>query len=223
MRQLFKSKKFRFSQRDSAGKIVKQWSMPGIDLKAKVVCKLCNEGWMSSLEDQHAKPAMSDLIVGKNVAISESQAKSVALFAFKTAVVIDHMGRDGPFYSTAARREFAKSLTIPHNVHIWLAGLFPGSSGRFNTFYSEIPFEPPRHLELYICTFAAGHLVFQVVGAQYIEIPPFGPVLGFEHLAVPIWPPPLQQGISWPLSHVLSFRSDFDRFAERWKAIRLVG
>lgn len=196
MRQLFKSKKFRFSQRDSAGKIVKQWSMPGIDLKAKVVCKPCNEGWMSSLEDQHAKPAMYDLIVGKNVFISESSAKSIALFAFKTAVIVDHMGRNEPFYPTSARREFANSLTIPRNVNIWLAGLFPTSSGRAYSLYPEKYFEPPRYFKLNVCTLAAGHLVFQVVGAQYIEIPPFGPVLGFEHLAVPIWPPPLQQDIS---------------------------
>jgi len=39
MRKPFKSKKFRFSQRNSSGKIFKQWSLPGIDLKAKVVSK----------------------------------------------------------------------------------------------------------------------------------------------------------------------------------------
>lgn len=221
MRKLFKSKKFRFSQRDSAGKIVKQWSMPGIDLKTKVVCKPCNEGWMSRLETQHAEPAMSDLIVGKDVVISESQAKSVALFAFKTAVVIDHMGGGEPFYPTSARREFANSLTIPRNVNIWLAGLFPMSSGRFNTFYSEIPFEPPRHLQLYICTFAAGHLVFQVVGRKYIEIPAFRPVPGFDHLAIPIWPP-IQQDIAWPLPSAIRYRNGFDKFSERWAAIQFV-
>ena len=64
MRKLFKSKKFRFHQRNSSGKIVKEWSLPGIDLKAKVVCKPCNEGWMSRLEAQHAEPAMADLLIG---------------------------------------------------------------------------------------------------------------------------------------------------------------
>ena len=220
MRKLFKSKKFRFSQRDSAGKIVKQWSQPGIDLKARVVCKPCNEGWMSNLENQYAQPAMSDLIVGKDVLISESQAKSIALFAFKTAVVVDRMGRDEAFYPTSARREFASSLTIPRNVNIWLTGRFPMSSGRFNTFYSEMSFESPSCLKLYVCTFAAGHLVFQVVGAQYIEVPDFAPMPGFENLAVPIWPP-VQQDICWPLPSVLKSRSDFDKFSERWRAIRL--
>jgi hypothetical protein len=221
MRKLFKSKKFRFSQRDQAGRIVKQWSMAGIDLTAKVVCKKCNEGWMSRLEDLHAEPAMSDLIVGKDVFISESRAKSIALFAFKTAVVLDHMGRDQPFYSTSARHEFANSLTIPRNVNIWLAGLFPMSSGRVNTFYPEIHFDPPRYLKLNVCTFAAGHLVFQVVGAQYIEIPNFGPLPGFEDLSVPIWPS-FQMDIPWPLPNVLRYRNGFDKFSERWGRIQFV-
>jgi hypothetical protein len=221
MRKLFKSKKFRFSQRNSAGKVIRQWAMPGIDMKARVVCKKCNEGWMSKLESEHAEPAMSDLILAKDVLISESRAKSIAVFAFKTAVVVDHMGRDKPFYTTTARREFAHSLTIPRNVNIWLAGLFPMSSGRCNSLYPEIYFEAPRYLKLNVCTFAVGHLVFQVVGAQYIEIPDFGPKPGFEHLAVPIWPP-IQQDIGWPLPNVLKYRSDFESFSNRWSAIRLV-
>jgi hypothetical protein len=80
LRKPFKSKKFRFSQRDGSGKIVKQWSLPGIDLKAKVVSKPCNEGWMSRLKAQHAEPAMSDLLLGKDVVIPESRARSIALF-----------------------------------------------------------------------------------------------------------------------------------------------
>jgi hypothetical protein len=220
MRKLFKSKKFNFSQRNSLGKIVNQWSLPGIDLKAKVVCKPCNEGWMSRLETQHAEPAMSDLIVGKEVLVSESRAKSIALFAFKTAVILDHMGRDKPFYSVSARREFANSLIIPANVNVWLAGLFPTGSGRIYSLYPEIYLEPPRFLKLNVCTFAAGHLVFQVVGRQYIEIPAFRPVPGFDHLAVPIWPL-VKQDISWPLPHVLRYRSDFEKFSERWGVIQL--
>lgn len=220
MRKLFKSKKFRFSQRDSSGRIVKQWSLPGIDLKARVVCKPCNEGWMSNLENQHAKPAMSDLIAGKDILISESRAKSIALFAFKTAVVVDHMGRDEPFYTVSARREFATSLTLPRNVNVWLAGLFPTGSGRVNSLYPEIYLEPPRYLKLNVCTFGVGHFVFQIVGAQYIEIPDFAPMPGFENLAVPIWPP-VQQNIPWPLPDVLRSRIDFEKFSERWRAIRL--
>ncbi len=220
MRKLFKSKKFRFHQRNSSGKIVKQWSLPGIDLKAKVVCKPCNEGWMSRLEAQHAEPAMADLIVGKDVLISESQARSIALFAFKTAVVVDHMGRDKPFYPVSARREFAKALTISRNVNVWLAGIFPTGSGRVNSLYPEIYLDPPRYLKLNVCTFGVGHLVFQIVGAQYIEIPDFAPMPGFENLAVPIWPP-VQQNIPWPLPTALGSRSDFEKFSERWGAILL--
>ena len=85
MRALFKSKRFRFRQIDEDGKVVNEWRSPRIDLTARVVCKPCNEGWMSDLELRHAKPSMSDLIVGREISnISQSCANPVALFAFKS-------------------------------------------------------------------------------------------------------------------------------------------
>lgn len=39
-----------------------------------------NEDWMSRLKAQHAEPAMSDLLLGKDVVIPESRARSIALF-----------------------------------------------------------------------------------------------------------------------------------------------
>jgi hypothetical protein len=125
MRKLFKTKNFRFRQRDEEGKVVKEWRSPAIDLTAKVVCKSCNEGWMSSLERRHAKPALSDLILGNEVAaLSQARANSVAIFAFKSAVIIDHMRREKPFFRRSIRHRFAQTLIIPDNIQMWLAGFF---------------------------------------------------------------------------------------------------
>ena len=97
MRGLFKSKKFRFYRRDPTGKVMKRWAAPGIDIKANVVCRKCNETWMSNIENKHAKPAMTDLILGKPVEINQERANSIALFAFKTAILADQMS-SGEFF-----------------------------------------------------------------------------------------------------------------------------
>src|SRR3954468_13090910 len=100
MRDLLPIKRFRFYRRDENRVPVTTWNKSNLDVTAKVVCKRCNEGWMSDLESSHAKVALQPLILGdQHITISEKRSRSLALFAFKTAVVIDHMGRDGnPFF-----------------------------------------------------------------------------------------------------------------------------
>ncbi len=223
MRELFKSKKFRFRQRDEEGRVVNEWRSQAIDLTAKVVCKPCNEGWMSNLELRHAKPAMSDLIVGRKISsFSESRASSIALFAFKSAVVIDRMRRDRqPFFRRSTRHAFARSLQIPDGVQMWLAGFLPMGSGRFNTYYGDLSVQGMGRLKLYVCTYAVGHFAFQVVAVRSTGIPSFSPRAGFEYIAVPFWPT-IPDGISWPPSEVMRTSTDFDKFSERWGAISFV-
>ena len=90
----------RFMRKDERGNITEQWFSDSLDWKAKVVCKQCNEGRMSDIENLHAKPAMADIILGKlDLAISQQRARSIAMFAFKSAVVLDHVSRGRePFF-----------------------------------------------------------------------------------------------------------------------------
>src|ERR1700677_4836142 len=78
---------------DTAG-FVREWKSSELDWKAKVVCGPCNNTWMSEIESKHAKPVMTPLIKGDSAfPIGSSEAHSLALFAFKTAVVLDHAHR----------------------------------------------------------------------------------------------------------------------------------
>lgn len=222
IRDLFPAKKFIFIQRNQAGKALKTWYSPKIDLTTKVVCKRCNESWMSAIENEHAKPAMSDLILGNKVlTVSQSRANSIALFAFKTAVIVDHMRRKETFFPRSVRHDFARSLTIPPDVQMWLAGFLPGASGRFNSSYSDLSIDARSHLELYVCTYAVGHFVFQVVAARHAGIPSFSPRAGFEHLGIPFWPT-IPEGVAWPPPNVLRTWIEFEQFSERWGAIQFV-
>lgn len=220
MGRLFPTKKIRFVQRDEKYNVVKTWTSPEVDLTTKVVCKECNEGWMSNLEDRHAKPAMTDLILARDhISVSPSRAMAVARFAFKTAVVVDHMVKGEPFFEAGIRHHFAKSLTIPRNVRMWMTGYLPLVGGRLSANYHERSFEDGRSLEMYVCTYAVGHLMFQVVAANLIGLPSFE-AQGFEHSAVPFWPT-IPGGVVWPPAYAIK-RSDFEPFSERWGKIRLI-
>jgi hypothetical protein len=50
-----------FTLRDQFGG-VEQFTKTSLDLTAKVVCEQCNNGWMNDLENNEAKPALTDMI-----------------------------------------------------------------------------------------------------------------------------------------------------------------
>ncbi len=90
----------------------KEFETDSLDWTAKVVCESCNNGWMSEIEAHHAKPALTPLITGEmEIPIDLNRAQSMALFAFKTAVVLDHSQRDRvPFFS---KRQRCRIQSIP--------------------------------------------------------------------------------------------------------------
>ena len=219
MDDLFPGKK-RFTSKNEKGEIIKQWEDASLSWKAKVVCRRCNNGWMSDMESKHAKPAMTGLIRGNEEAtITKSHARSIALFGFKTAVIFDHMQRGRvPFFPQRARYRFRQCLAIPFNVSMWLAGFLPIGKGEVHTSYHDGTSESGNRLELYVCTYAVGHLAFQVVAARQTGLTLFSPGDGFEHLAIPFWPR-LRLGTRWPPNYVLRTVGDFDEFSRRWETI----
>lgn len=193
-----------------------------LEFKARLVCKACNETWMSDIESLHAKPVMTPLITGQsNVPIDLPEARSIALYSFKTAVILDHLSRERvPFFDRAIRHEFKKTLGIPINVQMWLCG-FAGhrGGGHFLTLYHQPKPASDESWSMYVCTFAIGHLAIQVVAIKdktrsgYID-----PAPGFEDVAVPFWPG-LHRDFVWPATGALRTTADFNAFAGRWQNI----
>jgi len=178
---------------------------------------------MSRMEEFHAKPSMSDLIVGKlDIPIPQSRANSIALFAFKTTVILEHMRRDISvrFFPRNVRYRFREALEIPHNVRLWLAGFLPGHKGRCMTMYHDTVLRNSVTLKFYVCNFGIGHFMFQVVAERK---PPFlavSPVRGYEQLAVPFWPR-IPDGFVWPPKSILKTTRDFEEFSTRWRRLEL--
>lgn len=222
MGDLFPGKK-RFTNWNEHGEIVAGWSSEKLDWKARVVCEPCNNTWMSEIEAKHAMPAISNFIVGKTAPISQTCADSIALFAFKTAVVFDHIRRDRePFFSRSVRHGFRENFAIPATVRMFMAGFLPRRKGRVLSCYHEgsLGALSTDRITLYVCTYAVGHFVFQVVGHKQqgftnVTLQPRGPRT-FQSHAVEFWPW-IPDGIEWPPADVLQTAADFESFSNRWK------
>lgn len=219
MDKLFPFKK-RFIQRYPKAVVRKAATL---DWTLKVVCEKCNNTWMSDIENDHAMPVMTPLIRGeKGIKIAQPQADSISLFAFKTAVILSCIDRKRQsFFPRHVRHGFRMSLGIPINTRMWLAGFGLFEQGNIKTFYHEgnLSTGTGHRVQFYVCTFSAGHVVFQTVSMKNF----FGPQIAVKpqddkFLAVPFWPT-IPSGVVWPLSHVLANPADFEAFAERWERV----
>jgi hypothetical protein len=210
----------RFISRDEKGAIKAVWQGTELDWKAKVVCKPCNETWMSKIESQHAQPAMADLIRGHTVGmITQSRASSIALFAFKTAVIFDCIRRNHPsFFLRSVRHGFKDSLTIPISVNMWMAHFALRGKGGVVTWYHEGQVAPTGRFELYSCTYSIEHFVFQVVAEKPLTLANFIPLRGYEELSVKFWPH-VAEGVMWPPSHVMQTSKEVYDFSRRWRVL----
>jgi hypothetical protein len=118
MNKLITGKLFRFASFTETGEI-RTWRKRKLDAKLPVVCEPCNNGWMSDLENKDAKPAIKDLIVSdKIVKLSPERLKSIARFAFKTAVVADHYSLSGHTQRVCARGKCGGSKLARANPSI---------------------------------------------------------------------------------------------------------
>lgn len=186
-----------------------------IDIQAKVVCADCNSWLGENIENIHAKPAMKDLILGKRgIPISATRARSIALFAFKTAIVVDHMSRNMPsrFFHPEIRRAFRARLEIPPTVMMWMVHSPPG--GAVFTVRYEFKIGNSHHLDFQVCNFRAGAFGFQVAASRNLIRCSLTPNPTFEELSVPLWPE-IPKRLIWPLSPALSLRQ-FREFGMRW-------
>src|ERR1017187_7135346 len=191
MRDLFPGRKTAWFKSDSV-KEKRRFETDSMDWTAKVVCENCNNTWMSDIETDHAQPALTPLITGQmDIPIDRSRAHSMSLFAFKTAVIMDHQQRRdvGPFFSKRIRYAFREHLAIPGIVKMWFCG-YKGhrGNGQFKTAYYKGETSSSDHCLMYVCTCAIGHFVFQLLAVKQIGNAQFRPLGGFEGLAVPFWP-----------------------------------
>ena len=92
---------------------VKKWSGDPHSRRLRVVCKTCNEGWMSKLQ-QTAKPYLVPLVDGQNCVLGETAQNVLAAWGAMSVMVSEHFVRP-------AKRAISKE----ERQHLWLRGTPP--------------------------------------------------------------------------------------------------
>jgi hypothetical protein len=202
----------------------KQWSAPKphIDWRAKVVCENCNNNWISRIEDEHGKPVLTPLIEGdKVIPIDQTAARYIAIWAFKTAVVIDHAHKlfGKSYFTSEEKTTFRETRTMPNDSAVWV-GMFQGHRHRIKleTGQNSGHIAPDQPLTMYLFTCAIGCLVIQFGHARTSRPVGFEPEPGFESIMAPIWPD-LHPNLTWPWPDKVTEDSQFMELHNRWKTI----
>lgn len=151
--------------------------------------------------------------------IDQGRARSISLFAFKTAVVFDYLAKDQPpFFDRATRHEFGRSLTIAPNVAVHIASSSLSGRGEANTLYFEGDLSAPDLFHAYILTYSIERVVLQVAACKVSS--------GITRAAVenkfgvPIWPN-VPDDFRWPAARTISTPEEFDGFSDRYSTITL--
>jgi hypothetical protein len=211
------------------GGIRKQWGpLPSLNQKANVVCRRCNNGWMSDLESQ-VKPLLTNIILyGSGLSILPSGIRTLAAFSFKNLVVAHAMDtkRKSPFITRLQQRDFAHTKIPPSDVQMWIAGT-NDYRGIYKTWQGKVPIKTYDAFELYVFTYAVGFLVIQVTVSRWMnrgrrrhDLPPLlNQGAYWDDASIPFWPPPAKH-ISWPAPKILSGDS-VNQFVQRWKDVRV--
>jgi hypothetical protein len=200
-----------------------------IQLKAKVVCTPCNNGWMSDLEGC-LKPVFQNILFDDKSAVifGPKELAIIAAYGFKTLVLANHKDLNTtPFLTRAQRFLFRRKLCIPNGVQIWMATrkVIPG---KFYGFWKSInggSNQPSRYaFSLYVCTWNFQNIVLQILSMKWKDnrrrkTVPMSSIVQPEwwnDAAIQIWPL-LGGNIQWPPpaylvdEALLHFRDRFDR------------
>jgi hypothetical protein len=97
--------------------------------KVRVVCKPCNEGWLSNDIESVAKPVLIPLIRGRAGIVNHATQRIVSTWAAKIAMTAEHVNPDKSVIHQAERTWLKVNLLPPHGWHIW-AVTYAGSKWR---------------------------------------------------------------------------------------------
>lgn len=227
---LFPSSRYNFRRVNTLTGERAAWHAPTLDEKTKVVCRQCNNTWMSDLESR-SKVAFSDMISeGGGISLLSRGSILLAQFAFKCAVIADHSSPSGgTFFNQFSRNRFRTSLEIPSGIRMWLAAFRDpiGHKGAFINYRTSPSTDGFRDLQFYVFTFLAGHLAFQLHATRWIKLDRMGEPFPIVELGTPwdtsttveFWPC-VGFPVSWPPRYLSA--DTLDKFAYRWtQSVRL--
>lgn len=222
----------RFKTSDAEGTPL--WEQGTFDIEARVVCEPCNTGWMSDLEGVCGPLLTDPMLYGADLTLSTSQQRTVALWAIKTAVVLEASRKDDVYKHlpewharwmprTRDRGEGADPppgisvVTFGRQLEISASGTLPHFTVSRSVGIATR--EPPQDSKGYISTFMVGYMGFQIFGInlQVGGTPSvrYGPWV--TERTTPLWPIVTPTAV-WPPAIVMT-TAEALRFAEWWAGL----
>lgn len=218
------AREYVYKRRDAEGR-VQTWEHDKLTPKAKVVCRRCNNEWMSEVSTK-AKTFIGEAVCNRSAAVlNRDGIAAIAAWGFLKAIVSDHMNvLLEPFYSFADRQLFRQTLAIPCGVQMWLAGTLR-HRGVFKGYTIDTPLNTPQRFELNCFTYSLGHFVIQVVGSKWKRkahrrhTPPPGvkQAMTWAPTSIYFWPE-VSPPIAWPPAMFLGDRA-MEHFINRWSRL----
>jgi hypothetical protein len=202
------------------------WRAGKFLLRTGNVCKNCNNGWMSDLENR-VKPIIERFFLGQGVSLDPSDQATLAGWICKNAMVYETLRHNSPcFFTSQERKLFRESFHLPPHTSIWIAkvveftGLFCTASDLNGIVIGSL-----NKVKGHATTMAFGPLVGQILNVRLSKS--FNQTLtGSESLHVnpldqtitQIWPV-IANMVSWPNKFGLNGELGLDFFAHRWKPV----
>lgn len=195
------------------------WRTVKPKLIVKRLCSDCNNNWMSRLENE-AKPIIESILDDNTKTLDVSAQSTLALWAVKTAMVLETIDSNRPwFYSDNERRLMYSAQTIPQRTSVWIAKCIdhPNVYSAAKDHRTE---QGNNGVHAFVITMAFGTLAFQVVSIKTpAEIPsniavtydvsdgPWGQTL------TQVWP--VSRNLLWPPHYGLAGELGLEALTER--------
>jgi hypothetical protein len=179
--------------------------------KLPVVCKGCNNGWMSVLSEKVKDRFKQSMLDGDPFSLGARDAAILGAVTFMKAVVTNHLidRFDGaePFFTRAARERFRTSLVLPPLLKCWFAAYkgeaFMSTRNNLSVISTSEP-GPLYGMEFCSFSYVVGKLALQLLAPRWKRISDRGrplisisPNRRWEQVTVLFWPPD-GSFLSWP-------------------------
>lgn len=149
----------------------------------KAVCRVCNNGWMSTLETQ-VQGAITPLIKGEQTTLTKQARRTLTEWITLKMLVAEHSQYSGheaaPIYSQADRDAFKLNRSIPdhlwiyigaHKSSVWETGYHRRAGGLG---FEAVPLPPPRlptgSRNVHAITWGIGRLLVYISGSTDGEV-----------------------------------------------------
>ena len=167
--------------------------------KLRVVCRGCNNGWMSQLESA-VKPLLEPMILGHRVQLNEAAQRILAEWITLKIMVWEPTDQRGTVFKRAQTIAFGADRKSPANLKIWLfrtqipnfAHITRAFTALFRT--SDISIADRQIPNTQTVPFGIGQLVIWVV---YSELSDFELAKHSQRFAKALWPP-RSCALLWP-------------------------